>query len=131
MEEDIKILEKGIYYFNKAQKLLLENGDGFEARDINFMKALENLLTRYKQLEEENKELDYKNAHEYRTACKERDKYWKSKVKEKIEEYKQVIEITAEQLKYEENIDVRRRLTTTIEQATAGILALEGLLREE
>ena len=51
MEEDLKILEKGIYYFNKAQELLIKKQDGFEVRDINFMKALENLLTRYKQLE--------------------------------------------------------------------------------
>ena len=54
-----------------------------------------------------------------------------SLIKEKIEEYKKVIEITKEQLKHEENVDVRRRHTTTIEQVTAGILVLQELLREE
>lgn len=114
---------------------------------------IENLLTRYKQLEEENKKKDKRlnrqfkllqkkdkeieelkadNSHQWEERCRLtfelENSIPKSKVKEKIEEYKKVIEITEEKLKHEENVDVRRRHTTTIEQATAGILVLQELL---
>ena len=42
-----------------------------------------------KLIEKQSKEiekLDYKNAREFRQATKERDEYWKDKIKAKIEE---------------------------------------------
>ena len=98
MEEDIKILEEN-----------LKNGTIYVNCGNSIDKALENLLTRYKQLEEENKELKHitqnYNAYQQKsdnpnTTIIIADEKWfingyfkenfipKSKVKEKIEELK-------------------------------------------
>ena len=103
MEEDIKILENVL---KTKQYGLLEVTD-------TFYEALENLLTRYKQLEEENKKKDKrlnrqfkllqkkdKETEEWQRAYQEekdkqfellrdKDSIPKSKVKEKIEELRE------------------------------------------
>ena len=124
MEEDIKNLEEII---NLCKEEINNNDKNITAiLDLEDLKSLKNLLTRYNQLEEENKTL--KNFTSYIFNEDVAEFIPTSLVKEKIEEYKKVIEITKEQLKHEENVDVRRRHTTTIEQVTAGILVLQDLL---
>lgn len=54
----------------------------------------------------------------------------KSVIQNTLEKLEEVIKITKENLKYEENTDVRIRYETTIDQATAGILVLQELLEE-
>ena len=77
MEEDIKILEEN-----------LKNGTIYVNCGNSIDKALENLLTRYKQLEEENKSKQkaYDNCYCEYKHYKQFDSIPKSKVKEKIEE---------------------------------------------
>lgn len=120
MEEDIKIIEEMIEVYRSCSV----DEEGFDMKvDIGFMKkeceALENLLTRYKQLEEENENLknDLQHdglAHKYLTL--KATSIPKSKVKEKIEEYKKNIDIAQgeELLMLDSKVDV-----------------LEELLREE
>lgn len=91
MEEDIKIIEELIK--NEHGELLNCWDYGEEAK-----KTLENLLTRYKQLEEDNKEL--RRYYASRTEVEDlketisclhesgKDYIHKSKIKEKIEELK-------------------------------------------
>ncbi len=88
MEEDLKIL-KAFRNYNKFYKE--ENGKLTITIDLDLKtdldKALENLLTRYKQLEEENKKMEelIENAE-----CDMSTNFIrKSKVKEKIEDLKQ------------------------------------------
>lgn len=79
MEEDIKILEEYIEWVKK---------EGIEVCGMEKeLPALENLLTRYKQLEEENKKFNPEVWHN--EGWDRADEYWKSKVKEKIEEKKE------------------------------------------
>lgn len=99
IEEDIKICEEKIKFLNK--KYADEHGEDyypaitvstkFNARTLL---AFENLLTRYKQLEEENNNM----AEEYLVNNPGMAKYlndnyiFKSKVKEKIEEINKAYE---------------------------------------
>ena len=128
MEEDIKILESFIRSI-RSDLLDKENSDNFE-----LAQALENLLTRYKQLEEENKQLKlrikdiYVSRGEYEKAktimTKElREFIPKSKIKEKIEELK-------------DNGCCRgnefyKGQCVTICQNYSGCMALQELLEEE
>lgn len=85
MEEDIKI---GIEKMIKDERI----HDDYR----NFITDLENLLTRYKQLEEENRKLNnankiYINAIQSIAPVLMNDYIEKSKIKEKIEEYKNMI----------------------------------------
>lgn len=91
MEEYIKILEEIVEIYRSCSV----DEEGFDMRvDIAFMKkeckALENLLTRYKQLEEENKSKQkaYDDCYCEYKHYKQFDSIPKSKVKEKIEELK-------------------------------------------
>lgn len=81
MEEDIKILEE--FKKNGYSMLIMKYGDRYKAY-VRLERALENLLTGYKQLEEENKKM----AEEYLVNNPGMVKYlndnyiFKSKVKE-------------------------------------------------
>ena len=85
MEEDIKILEEKI----KIIESLCTDDCINKSTVIKPLKyALENLLTRYKQLEEENKSKQkaYDDCYCEYKHYKQFDSIPKSKVKEKIEE---------------------------------------------
>ena len=90
LKEDIEIIEEMIEEYCSCSV----DEEGFDMRvDIAFMKkeckALENLLIRYKQLEEENKSKQkaYDDCYCEYKHYKQFDSIPKSKVKEKIEEY--------------------------------------------
>lgn len=94
MKEDIEIIEEMIEVYRSCSV----DEEGFDMRlDIAFMKkeckALENLLTRYKQLEEENKSKQkaYDDCYCEYKHYKQFDSIPKSKVEEKIEELKKLI----------------------------------------
>ena len=83
MEEDIKILEEN-----------LKNGTIYVNCGNSTDKALENLLTRYKQLEEENKSKQkaYDDCYCEYKHYKQFDSIPTSLIKEKIEELKEAYE---------------------------------------
>ena len=92
LKEDIEIIEEMIEVYRSCSV----DEEGFDMRvDIAFMKkeckALENLLTRYKQLEEENKSKQkaYDDCYCEYKHYKQFDSIPKSKVKDKIEELNQ------------------------------------------
>lgn len=85
MEEDIKNIEEII---NLSKEEIENNNENVSAiLDLEDLKSLHNLLTRYKQLEEENKNKTQKIIEYEKTLKKlQKETIWKSKVKEKIEE---------------------------------------------
>jgi len=91
MEEVIKIVEDFIKYCSAEQIQKSDKGNFKITVDEDDIEALENLLTRYKQLEEENRGLKiFKEMTIYRLDVIEpRELISKSKIKEKIEEFKE------------------------------------------
>ena len=124
MEEDIEIIEEMIEVYRSCSV----DEEGFDMRvDIAFMKkeckALENLITRYKQLEEENKSKQkaYDDCYCEYKHYKQFDSIPKSKVKEKIEE------LDKEKLKYDNDLRIYTLRNTFDFQKEV----LQELLREE
>lgn len=98
MEEDIKNLEEII---NLCKEEINNNDKNITAiLDLEDLKSLENLLTRYKQLEEENKRIKsfdiYKLVEDWETG----QLIPVSKVKEKIEELKGTEELLSDEQGY-------------------------------
>lgn len=99
MEEDIKILEEQLNIYKRH----LENYEKEECLTSvyyelkKYAQALENLLTRYKQLEEENKELREEEC--CMTTCLRKDKervFLENKIKEKKKEKEESFKKTCE-----------------------------------
>ena len=113
MKEDIKNLEEII---NLCKEEINNNDKNITATlDLEDLKSLENLLTRYKQLEEENEQLDAIKDEAIRRYNFE--SIPKSKVKEKIEEYEKT---------YIDDPEGFRKAHFRV-----AILVLQELLREE
>ena len=75
MEEDIKMLEEYVQEFNEnKKKYKLTYSTGFGKFWSDFVKAIENLINRNKQLEEIEKEHQKENG-ELRERVKELEKY--------------------------------------------------------
>lgn len=95
MEEDLTILEE--FKKNGYSMLYMKYGDRNTA-NLKLERALENLITRYKQLEEENRELREEEC--CMTTCLRKDKervFFENKVKEKMEELdKRIKSVTTE-----------------------------------
>lgn len=91
MEEDIKILkdyiQEELKIFNRDE---LEDTDGFHI-SYKEIRAIENLIARYKELEAENLSLTnsyFQVSREFEAKPKNFDYIPKSKIKEKIEKLK-------------------------------------------
>lgn len=111
MEEDIEIIIQDfkdlICLFRHTDNITINKRSA-----VLFRKTL-NLLTRYKQLEEENKNKSIKIIGYEKTLEKlQKETIWKSKVKEKIEEYKKNIDIAQgeELLILDSKVDVLQEL---------------------
>lgn len=109
MEEDIKVLEE---YFNN---ICFDETNKITADlctiGINEIRAIENLIKRYKELEEENKNI--KN-HIYYKEIVELNYIPKSKVREKIKEVNNSNEnYTFYKLT---SADIRKTITTNLEE---------------
>ena len=105
MEEDIKILEEflDLARTRDYKGNLTGSFDEFELEvEEKEYKAIENLITRYKQLEEENKSKQkaYDDCYCEYKHYKQFDSIPKSKVKEKIEE------LNKEELKYDNDLRI-------------------------
>ena len=116
MEEDIKILER-----------VLQTKDyGLCEVTDTFYTALENLLTRYKQLEADNKRIIIQKAEALQEVRKYKAKLKnyipKSKIKEKIEELNELIIETQKELG-----SASKEFTIYVHQEKA----LQELLEEE
>lgn len=101
MEEELKILETKIekYKTTNINMLDLETNNLFKRLILKEqdVQALENLLTRYKQLEEENKELREEEC--CMTTCLRKDKekvFLENKIKEKKKEKEESFKKTCE-----------------------------------
>ena len=115
LEEDIKILEE--FKKNGYSMLIMKYGDRYKAY-VRLERAIENLLTRYKQLEEENEQLEAIKNEAIRRYNFESIPV--SKVKEKIEELKGTEELLSDEQGYWGGSDL-----------LAKIEVLQELLREE
>jgi len=108
MEEDIKVLEEYVQEFNEnKKKYKLAYSTGFGKFWSDFVKAIENLINRNKQLEEIEKEHKKENG-ELRERVEELEKcenYYKN-VRKKIEEYNKMINATYGDITY--HGDIRR-----------------------
>ena len=134
--EDMKILEERVTTLKRHIKNYEESDckTNVYQQLVKECRALENLLTRYKQLEEENKELvrqyEYQGAkmiNEYMSFKNVKKLFIpKSKVKEKIEEYdKQRIKME------KDDIGIGFTLGKEWSDLKAKIEALQELLRGE
>lgn len=91
MEEDFKILEKFLkgIQFNELEELM-KSDEVIKFIDYKELKAIENLLTRYKELQIRNDELNKAIGKEYELGRAqgeyEVNEGWKYKIKEKIDE---------------------------------------------
>ena len=90
-EEELKILEDKIEFWKKDPRIMIDE------ENFNFLKLLENLLQGYKELKEENEKqkkltkiAQTISDESIKEALEEFEKDYipKSKIKEKIEEYK-------------------------------------------
>lgn len=119
MKEDIKNLEEII---NLCKEEINNNDKNITATlDLEDLKSLENLLTRYKQLEEKENN-KFKKIIEYEKTLEklQKETIWKSKVEEKIEELKGTEELLSDEQGYWGGSDL-----------LAKIEVLQELLREE
>ena len=119
MEEDIKVLEE---YLDKEDRK-------FVSKDrLKFLQAIENLIKRNKELEEEN-------TRQHELLCNIHDKYQKdyipkSKVREKIEEEKKKIKEDLENYKKIEDESWKKAIHQSINIRNRKIEGYEELLQE-